>query len=177
MKVLIEHAGDDGAKKDTVKVQLRGSDFWDMDTTLARVIYPMVKKYRDFYDTNKPMGYPYEFSNHAHGEEGDEDDKRLREWLAILDKIVYAFEAIAKVKTLELIDEKEFKKRKKELLKPFRKELHPLKWKNMFLERYHREHELIPEFFEEYYAALDAHRARIQEGTELFGKYFQNFWL
>jgi hypothetical protein len=53
MKVLIEYPK---KGKDTVKVSVKWMDLVDMYQTIARLLYPLFKKYRATYNKNKAIG-------------------------------------------------------------------------------------------------------------------------
>ena len=50
--------------KDRVKVSVEGRDLWHASQTLARVIFPVLKKYRALYDNDGDgyAGYPMDFA-------------------------------------------------------------------------------------------------------------------
>ncbi len=83
--------------KDKVKVSVTYDDLWNGDVTLARVIYPFLKKYRKSYDKkNRYTGYPMPFAPDPAKPEDPDNLDRFDEWLQCLDRMIYSFEWIAK---------------------------------------------------------------------------------
>ncbi len=176
--------------KDKVKVSVTYDDLWNGDVTLARVIYPFLKKYRKRYDKHKGyQGYPMDFAPDPTKPEGPDNLDRFDEWLQCLDKMVYSFEWIAKNRGWDGPSEKEYYKECSKLGRVHKKELKKLKqedkerFKNIkgpaALEslEWNRYSELMRPSLEIFSKKFEEHRQKLQEGIELFAKYFGSFWL
>ena len=61
-----------------IDIQIEKFDTWNMDHTLAMIIVPMLKQLKE-----TTHGYPSNFSSHD-------------EWNAVLDEMIWAFEAIVR---------------------------------------------------------------------------------
>jgi hypothetical protein len=192
MKVLIEYP-----KKgnDVVKVSVSWMDLVDMYQTIARLLYPLFKKYRATYNKNKPIGSfplsmtegicdPYAMS--------DEDEAAcLEKWLSMLDKILYAFKALADYKIgwdgpqqadmakecIKLQKTAHAKKRIKlaRLRDITEREANPGKsaYRSYEMEE---EIEICKPIYDMYQPLFDEHKKRVQEGLDLFAKHFGSFW-
>ena len=186
MKVSITYKDNE---KDKVKVSVTFDDLWSGDLTLARVIYPFLKKYRKRYDTHKYMGYPMDFACDHTKPEGPDNPDRFDEWLVCLDKMVYSFEWIAKNRGWDGPSEKEYFKEYSKLLKLHKKELKKLaeeddeRFKNIGEARglnsleWDRRSEIMQPLYEIFSPQFEAHRQKVQEGIDLFAKYFSSLWL
>lgn len=177
-------------EKDKVKVSIVDNDLWNGDRTLARVIYPFLKKYRRRYDKPaKCLGYPAVFASDPTKAEDPDNLDRFDEWLQCLDKMTYSFEWIAKNDGWDGPETKEYFKECQRLLKPHKNELKKLSQEdnqrfknaeghtalqsfesNRYFKIIHPAHEIFEPKFE-------AHRQKVQEGIDLFAKYFGNLWL
>lgn len=94
MKVSIEYSKNNRYKTD---VTIESRDLWSGDVTLAKVIYPFLKKYRKLYNGTNPMSsYPMAFAADPRKPEGPDNQDRFDEWIICLDKMIYAFGWIAK---------------------------------------------------------------------------------
>jgi hypothetical protein len=177
-------------EKDKVKVSVTYDDLWNGDVTLARVIYPFLKKYRKMYDKQDGHpGYPAVFASDPTREAGPDNPDKFDEWLKCLDRMIYSFEWIAKNHSWDGPAEKEYFKECNRLLKPHKKELKKLaqedreRFKNAngptALESFklNRELEIMRPAFEVFEPKFEAHRQKVQEGINLFAKYFGSFWL
>jgi len=189
MKVLIEHKyGKTG--RDKTRVTIEKGDLWDGDATLAKVIYPFLKKYRNLYNGKNPMcGYPAAFAPDPLKPEGSDNPDRFDEWLECLDKMVYSFEWIAKHGNWDGPERKNYFKESEQALKPYREELKKLA--KLDKERFaalkedgalnslewDRSSEITHPVVEKYYPKFDEHRIKVQEGIDLFAQYFGSLWI
>ncbi len=187
MKVSIIYKDNE---KDKVNVTVTYDDLWDGDVTLARVIYPFLKKYRKMYDRRKwYMGHPMDFASDPTKPDGPDNPDRFNEWLECLDKMVYSFEWIAKKRDWDGPEQKAFFKECDRLLKLHKKELEALsildkerfakakKSTSLSSLKWDRRFEILQPVHETFWPKFDAHRQKIQEGIDLFAKYFGSFWL
>jgi hypothetical protein len=160
MKVNIGKFPKNGYQK--ISVEIERHDTWNMAYTLAYIIYPMLLKLKE-----EKQGIPNEFAN-AGGEkyldqmsfdfyEESHDwafEEKCKQWDIVLDKMIWSFEQL-------LDDDWESKyhhgKHETEWIQCDDQTLNPGgHW-------YDHDGHLL-------------HISRMQEGFELFGKYFQNLW-
>lgn len=172
MKVLIEYKKD---AKDTVKVSVKGRDLWSASLTMARVIYPVVKKYRALYDSSKGehAGFPMDFAADPTKPEGPDNIDRPEEWIKCLDAMVYSFGWIAQHDDWDGPAAQVYDKERERLLKPYKKELEKLE---LFPSRFAREAEITREAFEVFVKEAEIHHQKVQDGIDLFAKYFGALW-
>jgi hypothetical protein len=108
MKVNIECKKN---QKNTVQVKIENGDLWNGDVTLARVIYPFLRKYKNLYKGKNSMcGYPAAFASNPLKPEGPDNPDQFDEWLLCLDKMMYSFEWISKNKDWDGPEVKSFYK-------------------------------------------------------------------
>jgi hypothetical protein len=187
MKVSIEYTKDG---KDKVSISIEGGDLWDGDVTLARIIFPFLKKYRKLYERKHgTIGYPAAFAPDPFKPEGPDNPDRFQDWLICLEKLIYSFEWIAKHKDSDGPAAKEYYKERAKLLKPYRKELKRLSIEDdkRFKEAkphtaleslaWNRRSEITEPLLLEYIKKFEEHRKKLQEGIDLFAKYFRHLWL
>ena len=165
-------------KPQKVVVEIERHDTWNMGHTLALIIYPMLLKLKE-----EKQGIPGEFAD-AGGEnyvdqksfefyEESHDwafQEKCKEWDVVLDKMIWSFE--------QLIDddweskyhhgkhETEWVECEKTMLNPVTgkmEKMYQMKDKNPDGHWYDAEGHRL-------------HQERMQEGFELFGKYYQNLW-
>ena len=159
-------------KKRTRKVKIRIDkyDTWNMDDTLALIIFPMLKQLRDtkhgspgtmpaFSQTSNSGQLCFDFYT-----EGDSDawDKGHDQWKEILDEMIWAFEQLQP----DCDWEKQFWIVQPELdLDDYPEDegklCTPVRWKT----------EGVCD-----YEGMKKHSDRIQNGLELFGKHFSSLW-
>ena len=186
MKVLTRR-NKNGIEK--TRVTIEKADLWEGDVALARVIYAFLKKYRSLYnDKNSWCGYPAEFAADPLKPEGPDNPDRFSEWLLCLDKMVYAFGWIAQHKDWDDPEVKNLHKECAVLLKPYRKELKRLALQDRerfrALEKdgvlnsleWDRESEIVHPVYARYHKKFEEHRTKIQEGIDLFAKFYGHLW-
>ena len=173
--------------KDTVKVSVEGHDLWNTDVTLARVIYPVLKKYRKFHDKEQ-VGFPMDFSQDPTKPEGPDNCDRYEDWTACLDAMVYSFEWIAKHKDWDGPAAALCYKECAKLLAAQKNEIKKLraldKLQNgqdskkdaMALLGTQRSIEIMSPAFDALRPEAEKHRQKIQNGLDLFAKYFGALW-
>jgi hypothetical protein len=140
-----------------IKVKIHDYDTWNFESTLSHIIVPMLKQLKKTKH-GIPGCMPAFGDKWEHTEE--EQNLAAQQWEEIVDKMIFAFES----STFDW--ESQFWIQKPELdLDDYPeddgKSSHPVRWKI--------EGKCDWKGREEY-------AARIQEGYELFGKYFQNLW-
>lgn len=176
--------------KEKTHVKIEKGDLWAGDVTLAKVIYPFLKKYRNLYNGKNPMcGYPMAFSSDPRKPEGPDNPDRFDEWLICLDKMVYAFGWIAQHKDWDGPEVKNLHKESDVLLKPYRKELKKLALqdKKRFAAlkedgalnslEWDRRSEILHPLYRDYFKKFKKHRDKIQEGINLFAKHYGSLWV
>ena len=148
-----------------IEIQIDNYDTWGMNTTLAHIIVPMLIQLRD-----TTHGYPSDFivdeSDYAQqqGFEGEgfeyPEDIGFENWKATLDKMIWAFEQ-------EIDDDWEDQYRTGKIefdCVPLEDSDH---WQ---LLRGDNDTSVID------YDGMQKHRERMQEGFDLFAKYYSNLW-
>lgn len=186
MKVSITYKN---KEKDGVKVSVSEDDLWDCYVTLARVIYPLLKKYRKRYDNpKKHHSYPTEFSSDLRRLDRPDDPEKFNEWLQCLDKMVYSFECIAKNRGWDGPAQKEYCKEAIKLMALHKKELEELREKDKERRRESKEPaieslelnrrlDIIHPLVQKFEPQFQEHHRKVQEGIDLFAKYFDSLWL
>lgn len=192
MKALIEYPR---KRKDKVKVSVNWMDLMDMDQTIARVLYPLFKKYRANYNRKRPVGgFPTSMAEgicDSYEMTPEQEAQCLEKWLLILDKIVYSFKALSddsidwdgpaqKEMVKECIKLKRTHQSKKRMklarVRDIEEHLaHPGK---PAYRSYEMEEgmEICSPIYEKYQPIFDEHKKRVQEGLDLFAKYYGSFW-
>ena len=145
--------------KRLVHIKIDKYDTWGMDSTLAIIILPMLKQLKE---TKHGVPYPFsetggeEYESQAHFEFYDTNEelfeKATQSWEVVLDKMIFAFE--------HLVDDE---------------------WENAFHTGSYDDSIAIGEegwkgTHKCDYAGINAIHTQIQEGLELFGKYYRNLW-
>jgi hypothetical protein len=166
MKVFIGKYPKKADREQKVKVQIDPWDTWNMDTTLAHIVVPMLKQ---LYE--KKHGAPYvddeDVPEHLRKSaapptenEWETDDNHFKRWDWVMEEMIFAFES-------KLIDwEDTFWKVHPELdftkhPEDEGKEVIPVRWKT--------EGECDREGRAKY-------QARVTNGFRLFGKYYEGLW-
>ena len=133
------------------KIRIDRYDTWNMDSTLALIILPMLKQLRD-----SKHGAPYvdidDVPKDLRPKEQDEygtDDTHFARWDWVLDEMIWAFEQ----KTLDSWEEQYYGSYIESNEGPF---------KGRF------------EWVDD--EGRQAHQKRISNGFRLFGKYYENLW-
>lgn len=159
----------DSKRSRTVKVHIDSWDTWNMDSTLAVIILPMLKQLKETKhgSPGDMNGFKYVSSNSSQkcfDFYRDDDDVAWNvghlEWVDILDKIIWSFEQLQP----DVDWEAQYWLVHPEL--DIGDEVSedgtcPVKWKVKG---------------EADWEGRRQHAERIQEGLELFGKYYQNLW-
>lgn len=175
MKVNISKYHKSGRKID---VKIDGYDVWSFDHTLAYIILPGLIELKitkhgipgDFVDVGGEKHISqqsFDFYEESHDEAFEEGSKR---WDEVLDKMIWSF--------YQLIDDDweqkyhygeakyEFKKLEKTMLNPITNKDETLS-------------EMIDTNPDEHWFDVDGyelHNQRIQEGIDLFAKYYRSLW-
>lgn len=148
-----------------IKIQIDKYDTWGADHTLAMIIVPMLTQLRD-----TTHGYPANFvyEDQMHGSQGffeGEDwafpEDGFEQWKATLDKMIWAFEQVVD-------DDWEDQYRTGECDFQF-EEIEDMPGYSRMVDG--PNHTMVTD-----YDGIAAHRARMQEGFDLFAKYFEGLW-
>lgn len=138
-----------------IKVKVDEWDLWSLDHTLALVILPLLVEYRK----SKRYGVPTGLDISYIPLEDAEEDKEMQEWNAIIDKMIWSFEQLVNDENIE----DDFW-----IVKP---DFDDCKTGSDFVDRINKGTGGKYD-----YEARKKHDEKIQEGLELFGKYFRNLW-
>lgn len=156
-------------QKRNIKIRIDNYDTWGMDHTLALIALPMLKQLKATKHGSPMVGdYFNQTSNSAQCSfdfyaEGDEAawEAGHKAWGEILDHIIWSFEQEldenADDKFWTVKGEMDFSKHPEDVGKLSV----PLRWKEKPVCDYE---------------GLHAYHAKIQEGFELFGRYYQGLW-
>lgn len=156
----------DTKRSRTVKVRIDNYDVWNMDSTLAHIILPMLKKLQ-----NTKSGAPYvdddDVPEHLRKSsapptenEWDVDDNHFKRWDYVLGEMIIAFESknteweVQFWKALPKIDFKKYPEDEG-------KSVVPIRWE---------------EPGECDWEGYNAYQQRIDNGFRLFGKYYNSLW-
>lgn len=161
-----------------VNIHIDNYDTWNADHTLSIIILPMLiqlKESKQGIPNNFAMvgGEDYldqesfEFYKETHSESFDQ---RVKEWQEVLDKMIWSFQQIA----LEDYDEKyhhgkadyDFVKSDKQFPNPITGKMEDT-------------YQMVDKNPNDHWYDVEGHQLheeRIQEGLELFGKYFRALW-
>lgn len=160
----------DSKRKRTVEVHIDKWDTWSMDGTLALIIVPMLKQLRD-----TTHGYPANFTyeDQAYGPQGyfegegwEFPEDGFEQWKATLDKMIWAFEQV-------IDDDWEAQYRTGECDFEFKE------CDDYFDENGQPYYEMVDgpnHTLVTDYDGIAAHRERMQEGFDLFAKYYTGLW-
>ncbi len=129
-------------------VKIDKYDTWSMDNTLALLIVPMLKQLKA-----TKHGVPMSFAHHVDPRTGKEITfgKAEREWNKTLDKMIWSFEQL-----LDDTSEDQFWSGEDD--------------KDLDILEIGKSKRKLD------YKALQKHDAKIQEGLDLFSKYYRNLW-
>ena len=155
-------------RKRSIKIKIDRYDVWNLDSTLALIILPALKILQKekngtpildvMSQTSNSSQYCFDFY-----EEGDDAAWQAgqAQWDTIMDKMIWSFEQIV---TSDWEDQYTIQAAEIDFTdypEDEGKTSTPLRWKQ----------EGVYDF-----EGMRAHERRIQEGLELFGKYYQNLW-
>jgi hypothetical protein len=166
-------------KPQRVNVEIEHFDTYNMCNTLASIIYPMLLQLREV-----KHGIPSEFVDNIGGEDYVEqesfdfykesyDDAHAigcKRWDEVLDKIIWSFYQLINTDWEEQYHHGELKMSWVETDRLYQ---------NPITGKTEKTYQMVDENPDEHWFDIDGymlHQQRIQEGLELFGKYFQNLW-
>lgn len=158
-------------------IQIDPSDVWNMNHTLAKIIYPMLLRLKE-----TKQGIPHDFAITGGEEYSDQEcfefyesntelfNKKVQEWDVVLDKMIWSFKQLIEDNTIEKYMHGEPKfdwvESDKTVLNPITKKVE-------------KTYQMVDKNPDEHWYDVDGHtlhEERIQEGLELFGKHFKSLW-
>ena len=167
---------DSGSRK--IKVEIENHDTWNLDNTLALIIYPALLQLKA-----TKQGVPSEFAEVGGEHHGTQDSfdfyqesyddawkAGLERWDETLDKMIWSFEQLLKG---EYDEQYHHGDPKYDWIKSDKTFANPITGK---VEETFQMVDKNPT--EHWYDSVGhlKHEERIQEGLELFGKYYRNLW-
>jgi hypothetical protein len=159
MKAYIGRHSKDGTKPRKIEIRIDRYDAWNADHTLSLIIAPVLKKLRE-----NLHGYPGDLCvMKENGWEIEEHCDGMERWKLILDKMIWSFERVA---SQEDVFDGDF-----HIVEPV----------------YYEKGEVLPDGTPATWLdckvkavmnqdAIDAYHDHLQEGFDLFAKYFRNLW-
>jgi hypothetical protein len=156
-------SGSFGRIWDNIRRGWNRSEWWGLDTTICRFVLPRLKEFR-----NNVQGHPSGLVPAEVEENEDENfSQGMEEWKKILDKMIFSFECI--LNDNEDIDIPHIKFK-------FVQKNENDKFSYMEYDATPEEIEQHKKDFEVYMKKLNARQEVIQEGLQLFAKYFETIW-
>lgn len=167
----------------SISIQIDSWDTWSLDHTLALIILPSLKEYRKVLH-----GYPSNFSNLVSGSDhelqmcfdfykesvDDYPDVSFEAWKMTVDKMIWSFEQIVNDQTLEeFYTITESKVRKGKTIDDMFKPVDPQDPKQGYILDDDNYYEIKQEID---WQGRERHEELIQEGIDLFAKYYKNLW-
>lgn len=155
----------DSKKKRKIKVRIDRYDTWSMDSTLAYIVLPMLKKLKEehhgapFVDDEDVPEELKSTSAPPKENEYDTDANHFKRWEWVLDEMIFAFE----------------KKNDDSWENEFYSGKHDMMWQkeeNGMSRMLHGPNDT----FKADYEGLQKVKDRISNGFRLFGKYYENLW-
>lgn len=161
-----------------IDVKIDSYDTWSLDHTLAHIIYPALLQLKA-----TKHGVPHEFADVGGEDFTDQDsfdfyketnkeafDEKVKQWDEILDKMIWSFQQLA---CDDYNDKYYHGKAEYDFVESDKMYPNPLNGK---LEKTYQMVDKNPD--EHWFDAegLELHEKRIQEGLELFGKYYRALW-
>jgi hypothetical protein len=168
-----------GPSERKVSVNIDHFDSWNLDHTLALIIYPLLLQLKETKN-----GVPSEFVNDVGGEDYvDQDsfdfykeshkesfDEACKRWEEVLEKMIWSFEQLIKQ---DYTDQYHHGKMDFEWVKTDRTVNNPITGK---IEKTFQMVDKNPNEHWYDFEGHQLHEARIQEGLDLFGKHFRSLW-
>lgn len=166
-----------GSRK--VSVQIDNYDTWSLDHTLAHIIYPALLQLKavkhgvpsqlvdDVGGEDWSQQQSFDFYKESHDAAFEEACKR---WDIILDKMIWSFEQLLKDDYDQLYHHG---KAEYDWVESDHTYANPITGK------VEKTYQMVDKNPDEHWYDVEGHKLheqRIQEGLELFGKYFQNLW-
>jgi len=167
MKAIIGEYSDNGDRE--IDIVIDPYDSWSADHTMALIILPLLKQLRtkkhcspgdmlEFMQCSYNNGCQRSFDFYGEGDEAANEAGHAR-WGKILDHIIWSFQM--------LVDEDEVGLTAFVTVEGDGREFEDMVDENSIW---------IGDGTEYDWAGYTAHQQKIQEGFDLFGKYYQNLW-
>ena len=161
-----------------IKIQIDTWDTYSMDHTLAMIIYPMLLQLKatkhgvpgDFAETGGEDYASQDSFDFYKEDQNEMFEKKCEQWDEVLDKMIWSFQQIAE----DNYDDKyHHGEPKYDWVETKDTMLNPMTGK---MEKMFQMVDKNPD--EHWYDSVGhlEHEARIQEGLDLFAKYFKNLW-
>lgn len=160
------------------KVKIHDYDIWNLDSTLAYIILPALKKFKErIDDETKVSGAPYvdnedvpeELHRPDNINEYDLDDNHFKRWDYVLNEMIFAFESI------NTHWEEQFHSGKLDIVfVPVDKDGNEVDEEGAEFFRMDETKKSTHKIDKE---GLETYQARITNGLKLFGKYYQGLWI
>jgi hypothetical protein len=157
-----------------IEVQVDKWDTWNLDHTLALIIYPALLQLKqekhgipgalaDVGGESHASQSSFDFYTETHDEAFNEAVKR---WDEILDKMIWSFQQLAHADYEEKYTHGD---RSFDFVKAGTTTING---------KAHETFSIVPKHPDTWtdYAGIEMHEQRIQEGLELFGKYYRSLW-
>lgn len=177
MKVKINKWGKTTNRR-KIDIQIDSWDTWNMDSTLAMIIYPMLLQLKenhhgvpnDFADVGGADYEPQECFDFYKDTHHELSNQKMKSWADTLDKMIWSFQQIAygdyDSKYHHGKAEYDYIKSDKQYPNPVTGKLEPT---YQMLDKNPDEH-----WYD--HVGHMKHEERIQEGIDLFAKYYRNLW-
>lgn len=163
----------------TVKIHIHQYDTWNMDTTLALIIVPMLKQLKATTH-GSPMLHQHEQTSNGSSQycfpfyaEGDQEawDQGHKQWEEMLDKMIWSFEQV------NINWEEQFQSGKTDFYFEKIEGTDQPGWAAKLGHTNYSEMKHGPLHTYKYdHEGAAKHMKRMQEGFDLFGKYYRNLW-
>jgi hypothetical protein len=147
-----------------VSVRVDPWDSWSADDTLALVIIPVIKQFREQEELND--GFPHTDPDDGPPEFLSDGEWSQARWYWILDEMIWAFENISDDQVESFysgVDDWQMQEMPGTAYLPDGPHYHSVPGPNHTRK------------FDQ--AGYEAHEQRVRHGTYLFGKYFKNLWI
>jgi hypothetical protein len=157
------------------------SDLWSLDHTIAEFMIPRLKRLQEIVH-----GHPCFDVDPCNPTEEEQHADGMKKWKEIIGKMIYAFEGVAfRLDAIEIKDAGgKLKFITKEptpnplstILRSDPSDKEDYKYSTLEYVGTEEQKKLHEQYIEEYRKACDEENKKIQEGIELFAKYYQNLW-
>lgn len=161
-----------------IDVKIDKFDTWNLDNTLAYIIYPALLQLKEtkhgipsYFSTIGGEGYDEQESFDFYKEDHNElFEQRIKEWEEILDKMIWSFQQL-------IIDDYSTKYHHGDPKFDFVESEQP--FPNPISGKLEKTYKMVDKNPNSHWYDAEGHalhEERIQEGLELFGKYYRALW-
>lgn len=164
-------------KKRFIKVKVHEYDTWSADNTLAHVILPVLKQFKEKKNSSAPVDnedVPKELrtskkQKEAFNKDGAIDENYYKRWGYVLDKMIWSFERV-----IDDSWEEQFHTGKHDIVfVPLDKEGNEVSKEEAIFYRFDKGPNDTSHFDAEGYKKYNE---EIDKGLQLFGKYYRHLW-